>query len=363
VSKRHICLRVTTTDQCPLYLGDERVMLSLPEILRESSDRLCLPALAEMLPALSELQNDAPGAELPVMQCSGCQGGVASFKASRLLDSTRSGVIRDVAQTAEDRRTQGDDDRPPPFLSQLPTEAVKKLLSECRVRTFNEPTLIMREGESGRHLHIVGRGQVEVVKNAGTEDEMFLAVLGKGDCFGEMSLITGEPSSASVRTVGEDAAILSLDKDTVEALIERVPTVAVQFNRILSRRLRRANEELQVELSRAIGGRISASLSIGNVIQTLSQNNQTGRLVIQRKSEQGDAVDELVFRQGQVVDAKAGEIDGEEAVYEIMQLVDGKFTFQTDALPPPQKTISRNTTMLLMEGMRRIDEANRAASR
>lgn len=66
--------------------------------------------------------------------------------------------------------------------------------------------VIVREGEAGDELFIVGAGSVEVFLGYGTGDEISLAILHPGDCFGEMCVI--EPTVRSATVVAREGALL-----------------------------------------------------------------------------------------------------------------------------------------------------------
>lgn len=355
-----VVLSVSKVDKCPLYMVGERMVLAPPEVLKLNSDRICAIALRRLYPLaeeqLSLLQRpDYQPREAP---CPGCQGGIAHFRiepfhSPRAMRSKTSRLERDAMERKKDLAEGGHG----PFLSQLPAEVVKTLLENCKPRKYMEPTVILREGEEGRHFHVVGKGEVEVVKNAdGKDEEVVLALLGKGDCFGEMSLFTGEPISATVRTRGDGVAILSCDKETLDGLMVRLPALAMHFSRLLSQRLKITSQTLQTELQRAMSGRLD-SMKLPDVIQTLSSAKMTGML--QLTSIDGQQTGTVAIEAGRVVGAILGDIPGEEAFYGLIDWEDGDFKFRSSEEIVRDGPIERNTTNLLIEAMRRMDEARR----
>ena len=61
-------------------------------------------------------------------------------------------------------------------------------------------TVFLR-GDSGDTLDVVAEGSLDVLVLSGDRDVYRIATLGPGDFFGEMSLLTGEPRKATIRTV------------------------------------------------------------------------------------------------------------------------------------------------------------------
>nr|HET6903670.1 cyclic nucleotide-binding and patatin-like phospholipase domain-containing protein [Ktedonobacteraceae bacterium] len=116
---------------------------------------------------------------------------------------------------------------------------------------------ILERGQWHGLLYIIATGYVSVLlpKNGPTTHEMYkdtessapeehiLARLGPGECFGEMSLITGEPPTATIR-VEQDVTLLSLAQTDFLALIGTCPTLSRNINTILTRRLSRTNQQI-----------------------------------------------------------------------------------------------------------------------
>src|SRR5213082_920805 len=77
-----------------------------------------------------------------------------------------------------------------------------------------------------------GAANVSVSKNGST---IQVASLGAGDCFGEMSLLTGEPRSATVRAEG-DCYVMEIGKPVMAEVIRDSPACLQQLSEILARR-------------------------------------------------------------------------------------------------------------------------------
>lgn len=97
---------------------------------------------------------------------------------------------------------------------------------------------IFREGDPSDGLYVVHSGEVAIVAEGARRRT--LARIGPGECFGEMSLLTGEVRSTSVFAT-LDSELLFLRDSAFEALLRRYPAVALAIGRTLSLRLRRQN--------------------------------------------------------------------------------------------------------------------------
>jgi CRP-like cAMP-binding protein len=76
-----------------------------------------------------------------------------------------------------------------------------------------------------------------VLKDAGAADEFVLARLGGGDIFGEMSLVSAEPTTATVRAEGP-CSLLFLERGYVERLAAAIPEIQAYFESVAERRAR-----------------------------------------------------------------------------------------------------------------------------
>ena len=93
-------------------------------------------------------------------------------------------------------------------------------------------------------------------------------------------------------------------------------------------------------------------LPLPDIIQLVSVSGKTGVFALSRN---GDNQGEIFLRGGQIVHAYVGDLQGEEAVYELAIWPEGDFVF-TPGLETDRTTIQKSNTNLLMEAARRIDE-------
>jgi CRP-like cAMP-binding protein len=96
---------------------------------------------------------------------------------------------------------------------------------------------LIREGERGKGLFLVLAGEVEVVARADTSEAVSLASLKPGDIFGEMSLVTDQPTSATVRAT-MSGSVLFLAREYVDRLAEAIPQVQAYFEQVALNRAR-----------------------------------------------------------------------------------------------------------------------------
>jgi CRP-like cAMP-binding protein len=125
---------------------------------------------------------------------------------------------------------------------------MKLLATFSSEERFSEGSMVFREGESGDKLYIVLDGRVRISKFIPGVGEEALAVLDRGDFFGEMALIDDKPRSADAKAHDGGATVLSIDRATLNEILSMDPQASLQFLnllcRMISRRLREINEKI-----------------------------------------------------------------------------------------------------------------------
>lgn len=120
-------------------------------------------------------------------------------------------------------------------LSTAQLEGLAPLVDE--VETTAGQVLIDEDG-LGQELLIIIDGSVEV-----TRDGHHLADIGAGEIVGEIALLDGGPSAATV-TTREPTTVLSINKRAFDTVLDRIPGLPHELLRSLAVRLRAANEDI-----------------------------------------------------------------------------------------------------------------------
>jgi hypothetical protein len=109
------------------------------------------------------------------------------------------------------------------LLRHLPPEEIGAILPSIRTRQLPAGEILFRAGEPGDALYIVARGKVEVLTDVpvgAQASDVVIAVLGEGNAFGEMALLSGGPRTATIRTV-EDTELLEIRKEDFQRLVAK----------------------------------------------------------------------------------------------------------------------------------------------
>ncbi len=122
------------------------------------------------------------------------------------------------------------------LLCGLNDEESAALIARGERRKYRRGRTIMEIGETGGDLCVVLRGQVEVVRQDGPQEDM-LVVLGAGQGFGEMAILDAGPRSATVRCVSEEAELWCIPGKVLLAFCKNTPSVGYQLMYNLARDL------------------------------------------------------------------------------------------------------------------------------
>jgi small-conductance mechanosensitive channel/CRP-like cAMP-binding protein len=124
--------------------------------------------------------------------------------------------------------------RKEPLFSCLSDEQINSVLSQADFNHFGRGEAVIEEGADGESMFILLRGtaQVSVSKNGSL---IRVGVLRQGDCFGEMSLLTGEPRTATVRA-DKDCEVLEISKGVMAELLRGAPECLNQLSALLAQR-------------------------------------------------------------------------------------------------------------------------------
>jgi hypothetical protein len=115
----------------------------------------------------------------------------------------------------------------------LSTEAHQALQERFVSKSFSAGSELLRQGQGARGLHLVLRGSVEIVD---TDAGQRIDIAGAGSVLGEMSLLTGQPCSATV-TATTDVEALVLSNEGYDALVSRHPELEIALSQLVSDRL------------------------------------------------------------------------------------------------------------------------------
>lgn len=128
-----------------------------------------------------------------------------------------------------------------PLFSELDDGELRQLASVIREQHYKKHATIVHVDDPGSALYILKSGLVKITIEDQHGYEMILRMLYPTDFFGEMSLLDGEPRSATV-TAQEPSEVLTIAREHFLNIIEKSPKILLKMTTVLSKRLRKANE-------------------------------------------------------------------------------------------------------------------------
>jgi CRP-like cAMP-binding protein len=346
-----IVVRAVNAAQCPLFKPGEGMTIQMPSVLASKCHAVCAANIEKFAKFYEERGRQADGQvyacsyigcranfkveigkELPEIHPAGMagpgtavMGAEAARPASGVFNAspgpqTRTAILALAARL-----------KTTPLFASLPAAELEAVARSMQVREYAAGTDCLRKGEFGRAFFLIQ-----------------IATLGPGQCFGEMSLLTGDVASATVRAAARVSALV-LPRGDFERMLDHNPQLNRHFNRLLAERLRMTNRKL-VEVQDGVTGRL-AMMSLGELTQSINASARTGKLLL----SQANATGTVVFEKGVIYDVTCGTLTREMAFYALMRWKDGQFRFEPGAVTTAGMQ-PLDAMSLLMEGMRRQDE-------
>jgi small-conductance mechanosensitive channel/CRP-like cAMP-binding protein len=123
-----------------------------------------------------------------------------------------------------------------PIFSPLHEEEAAHVADSLIMHRYEPGDVIIEQGSAGQSMFGLTEGLLEVLVEHPEKDELInVAQLDPGAFFGEMSLLVGEPRSATVRAVTESVAY-EIRRDTIIELLEARPEIGEALSEVIARR-------------------------------------------------------------------------------------------------------------------------------
>ncbi len=130
-----------------------------------------------------------------------------------------------------------------PFFEVLGDEEREALSGEMELEQHNEGDVIISEGQPGTSMYVIASGEVKVFTSGKDNKTVYLAKLGEGDFFGEVSVLTGKPRTATI-TASQPTALLRLDKEKLDNALAKYPSIRKVLDEFYRKRARHTVEAM-----------------------------------------------------------------------------------------------------------------------
>lgn len=124
--------------------------------------------------------------------------------------------------------------RQQPMFKSLTDDQLDTLLPRGRVVHFGRGEKLIEQGENGNSMFILVNGEANVIVDR-NGFQTHVASLGAGDCFGEMSLLTGEQRNATV-IANTDCEVVEIDKSVLSRSLKENPALLTKLSELLAQR-------------------------------------------------------------------------------------------------------------------------------
>src|ERR1043165_8180815 len=115
--------------------------------------------------------------------------------------------------------------------------------AEMELEQHGEGDVIISEGQPGSAMYVIASGEVKVFTSGKDNKAVYLAKLGEGDFFGEVSVLTGKPRTATI-TASQPTSLLRLDKEKLDNALARYPGIRKVLDEFYRKRARHTVEAM-----------------------------------------------------------------------------------------------------------------------
>jgi CRP-like cAMP-binding protein len=342
--------KIIEDNNCPLYRLEERLVLSDKTLSFPKDKEGCLILVREMTQLLFELleetvNGDVEGKQSRVFTCSGCTGLIKFVRVDSEEDDQD--LLGEALLSSEEEallvKISGY-----PLLKDFPLEQLKKFIDCFQVQIVRSGVYLITKGEVNQHLYIVLAGEVSV-----EDDLVKITTLREGDVCGEMSYFGNKIARSSIRAI-KDTKVVAINGNDFGRLMEEAASVQLYMARLLADRLAKANTARTREFDACMHGRIK-DMAPAELFQIFHMHQKTGSLSLELSH--GKA--KVSFREGCIINASYADLHNQEAIFSILAEKDGVYRFNVGLSPQEMKAAEiGDFMMLLMEGVKRVDEVN-----
>ena len=144
--------------------------------------------------------------------------------------------------------------------SSLYDERLTRFIKIANYKCYDKDEIILKENDTkNQSLFLIANGQVKVFISGIDDTEATLEILNRGEFFGEMSLLDGEPCSASVKAV-QKSNLLAISREDFLNQLQKNSKLAISLLREMYRRKSKLYKKLaKIELM-SVYGKITSTI-------------------------------------------------------------------------------------------------------
>ena len=227
--------------------------------------------------------------------------------------------------------------------------------SACTKLTLPPGQVVYAQGDPANSAYIVVSGRVEAITHSvDGRQSRTVGIMGKGDFFGDLAVLTGQPRLAEVRTC-EPTKLMQFEKLAFIRMLDKVPKVGAFFARNLAKRLHRTSTEAHVNVyTKDLSGNLE-HFDLLVIFYAIISTGRTGELELH--SPDNEVIGSFFFREGKLEHARLLHLMGLEATWQGVVLPSMSSTFEfhfkdAPATPYPEdQKIEIDSNDLLAQGV------------
>lgn len=341
--------RISKDNNCPLYRKGEFLTLSERALSCPENKATCLILVREMTNLLFKyLDSSYSDEEALVHNCSGCTG-LIKFTSISEEEAKQEGLIMDTPVLDSEDEALLSEIQEFSLIQAIPDVELVRAIRCFRKEKLPVNSTLILKGQSSLYLYLILSGDLVV-----SDSSLVIASLGRGDICGEMSYLGNDVAGADVRAVTE-TEVLSIAGDAFCRLIDRIPELQLFMAKVLVNRLSTSNASRFDTFDACMSGWIH-EMPPAELFQIFHMNQKTG--VLSLELPEGNA--SVSFREGCVINAQYGKKSNQAAIFDMLKEREGRYVFTTGLSLEEMKAAEiGDFMMLLMEGIRRIDESGK----
>ena len=227
--------------------------------------------------------------------------------------------------------------------------------SACTKQALPAGQIVYAQGDPANAVYIVQAGRVEAfTQSPDGKQSRSVSVMGKGDFFGDLGVLTGHPRLAGVRTC-EATKLMQFEKLAFVKMLEKVPKVGAFFSRNLARRLHQTSTEAHVSIYAIdLAGKLE-HFDLLVIFYTIISSGSTGDLELHNADN--EVIGSFFFREGHLENARILHLTGLEAIWQgvVQPITDGTFIYRLTEEPATpyaeDQKVALDSTELLAQGV------------
>jgi CRP/FNR family cyclic AMP-dependent transcriptional regulator len=182
-----------------------------------------------------------------------------------------------------------------PIFCDLEPEAIDQLCRYAKHLTLKRGATLFSKGDPGNSLFAVVSGTVKMSISSAEGRNAILNLIGPGEVFGEMAVLSGQARSADA-TANTNCEMFVIDRRDFLPFVRNHPALAMKFIELLCERVRRTSDQVEQIILQDLPGRLASAL-LGLTERHKSDDGRTIEITQQEISEMVGMTRESINKQ------------------------------------------------------------------